>query len=204
MKRRILVIALVAAGIAAPAWAAIIHPKQAKQIKVNFVTAYQPCATGPLQHRPPILDVLQSCAPALTTINNPLHQITFGPSGSAMALVKVVNGDVQIKFKAKHVLDNGTPFGGVLVADVVLRVSDHACGPPTYTTPCTVADVDLSSPVQLIKIGCTAGTCNGTFLINTLVPGLIAVGDEGNVELSQFVIKDPDGDVCFRQGLFLP
>ena len=55
-----------------------------------------------------------------------------------------------------------------------------------------------------IPIGCTAGTCKGVFTINTLQPGLITIADEGNIELDQIVVRDPDRDDAFRQGLFLP
>lgn len=200
MKQLVIVLGTIVLGLGGTAQAANNHPKQAKQVKVSFVTAYEQCTTGPLVHRPPLLNSVDSCVPALTTEKNPAHKIIFGTDGSAVALIRVGAGDVKITFKAAGILDNvsGFPYGGSLLALVSLRVTDHACG-EAATTPCTVADMSLPIP-----IGCTAGTCNGIFRINTLFANLIKVGDEGNVELGQIVVRDPDGDDAFRQGLFLP
>lgn len=200
VQQGLVALSAIVLGVGGVAVAQPVHPKQAKQVRVSFVTAYNPCTSGPLVHRPPLLHLFNSCVPVLTTETNPSEKVTFGPKGQAQAIIKVAPGDVKIAFKAKDILNNGAPHSGSLHAAVSLRVSDHACGAMSpYTTPCTVQDVELP-----ITIGCTVGSCSGNFTVNTLIPGLIVVGDEGNIELGQIVIRDDDGDEAFRQGLFLP
>jgi hypothetical protein len=204
VQQGLVVLGAIVFGVGGAAVAQPVHPKQAKQVKVSFVTAHEPCTSPTLVHRPPLLNGVGSCAPVLSTEATPAgpltEEVTFGPKGQAQAIIKVAPGDVKIAFKSKDIRNKGVPHSGDLHAAVMVRVSDHACGAMSpFLTPCTVQDIELP-----ITIGCTAGTCSGNFTLNTLIPTLIVVGDEGNVELGQIVIRDGDGDDAFRQGLFLP
>jgi len=186
-------------GFSGPALADHNHPEKAKIAKINFVTAYEPCTVPTSQHRPPYDDPALACPPVLSTGIDVTHKITFAVDGRLAANVQVGKGDVKISFKGRGVLDDSAPYNGALQALVSLRATDNACTAPEYMTPCTLIDIPF-----VFDFGCSIGVCQGKTTVNMVLPDALRDGDNGNIEIGQITVIDPDGDQCFTQGLFVP
>jgi len=156
-----------------------------------------------LDHRPPFgmpdYPTLVACPQVLSTEADGTNKVTFATDGRLSASIKVAKEDVKISFKGEGILNNATAYSGALEAIVVVRVTDAACGGPAFITSCTLIDFPFS-----VTFGCTNGACKGKTTANAVIPAAIQEGDEGNIEVQQVVVRDPDGDDCFRMGLFVP
>lgn len=171
---------------------------QAKQLKVDMVTAYNQCTAPILTHRPTL--AFPACVPARTSANNPANIYEFGPKGKMSVQLQRTTGDIKLKIKGAVILRNGTPYSGAgLTGSVVVRATDNGCG-AAFDVDCTM--VDFPFPVGL---SCTNGKCSASSsTANLVLPGTLHAGDTANIELQQIQILDDDGDVAFRMGLLVP
>jgi hypothetical protein len=201
-KATMLVVACVALGslvVAGSAGAAAYNaPKQAKKMSIEMVTAVNQCTAPTLTHRPSL--ALPSCAPVVSTDNNPIHSYTFSDHvGSASVSLQAAKGDVKLGAKSKSVLKNGSPYSGNdLQATATIRTTDNGCG-PLFDTDCTI--VDFPFPVGLT---CTNGSCKAaTATANATLPGAVHAGDNANIQIGAVTILDEDGDGVARGGLYV-
>jgi len=117
----------------------------------------------------------------------------------------------------------GAGYNGVLLAQSVIRITDHSNAPSTCAvgsgaSPCvtgTVQDLTFSVPVS-----CSSGTCApAVATINTGLAGAVKEFQRGNVEILNVRVKSPGPDFSFggfpwpgnaddekflSQGIFLP
>lgn len=187
-------------------------PAKAKGIKTDLVVAYQCTAPNATQFFVGA-GIISACTPPFPTTNsNPANVTTFGPKGKATIKVGVANGDIKVGIKALDLLNNGMAANGINLgakADRVIATSG-TCAPglppqpaPLPGTECTSTDI---SPLfsALLSIPCTSGKCQLKTTVNTIVPGAISVGSLANTEIGGIGLTDPDGDVAFTSGLFIP
>lgn len=186
-------------------------PKKASGIKLNLVTAYNVCASpNATQFQAGI--GLPACSPPVpTTTNNPLNDVEFGPKGLAQVGVSVSKGDIKIAIKASDIKNNGVAANGInlkaTTASVIATSTNCHTGLPPQSPPanayCTSTDLGpLFSAV--FSVPCTAGKCALASTVNTIIPGTVMTGSQANTELSGIGLSDPDGDLTFHEGLFLP
>jgi hypothetical protein len=188
-------VAIVAA--ASVAGAIPFQPLKAKLAKVSMVVAYDQCVAPAPDHRPP---VTSSCtSPVASTANNGANVTTFGPDGQLLVQLKTAKGDLKVVAKGKDIVNNGSSYTGSLNLAVMLRMTDDANVGPSFTAPGTVVDFGFTVP-----IGCVAGVCKASTTFNALAVGLFAEGEAANVEIVRLQVEDPDGEVAFRPGLFVP
>jgi hypothetical protein len=241
MKRVLpLALALCAVGAMALATAANAghqRPLSAPKIQTNLVPAFEECTTSNGFHGPPLAG--PSCNPPVPT--SPALETRNGMIASGK--LKVVgsdappeDSDVLINLSATDVrcdndgtLDStacgaanavgGADYAGILVAQAMIRISDHFndAAPGGGTDPATVIDL----PFQAGPIGCagTAGdtangsTCSIATSADTLVPadgGAVKDGKRGVVEVQQIEVIDgglngvTPTDRFLVQGIFIP
>jgi len=97
-------------------------------------------------------------------------------------------------------------FTGELTGRVALRITDrgsNALG-GGGSDPATVADITLDLPVPCAATGAEAGgTCATVTTVDALIPGAVAEGRRAIWALGQVELRDPDGGVFARQGVFV-
>jgi len=96
----------------------------------------------------------------------------------------------------------GTGYGGVLLAQSLIRITDHSNAPGTDATcannsgiaPCQTGTVeDLPFTVPLV---CGSGTCGpAAATINALKPGTVKEQQRGNIEITNVRVVTPGNDM---------
>jgi len=162
-----------------------------------MVVAYDQCTSPASTHRPPLGP---SCTPPVaSSANNGSNVTTFGPDGQLQVQLKMAKGDVKVVAKGKDIVNNGTSYTGSLNLIAIIRLTDNANVGASYTTPGTVLDFSFGVP-----IGCVDGVCKASTTFNAIAAGLFAEGEASNIEIVRLDVEDPDGEVAFRPGLFVP
>jgi hypothetical protein len=205
---------LALAGASAMAIAAYNTPAKAKGIKTDLVVAYHVCpgpanATQFFGNAP-----LPACTPPNPVTNdNPTNEVTFGPKGSMNVAVALGSGDIKFAFKGADVQNNGSPFTGNLTAaakSVISTSNACAAGAPPQPKPAPGAGIDCTSEdlgalfSAVFEVPCTAGKCGLKSSVNTIAPNSVSSGSLANTQISGIGMQDPDGDVAFTSGLFIP
>lgn len=202
---------LLVGALAAPAFATFNVPAKASLLKINLAVAYNVCTSpNATQFQGPA--GLPACTPPVaTTTNNPTNVTTFGPKGTAQAVISVVPGDIKIGIKASGVLNNGVPANGInlkaATTSVIATSNNCHTGTPPQSPPpnadCTSQNIGpLFSAI--FNVPCTNGTCALKSTVNTIIPGAITSGTSANTQISGIGLADPDGDMAFQEGLFIP
>jgi hypothetical protein len=196
---------------AGAAMAAYNTPAKAKKLKVDLSVAYNVCGGSPNASLVFGMAPLPACTPPVpTTSNNPTNLTTFGPKGAASVQIGVATGDLKIGIKSIDVLNNGVPANSInltAVSQTVVSTSGNCAmglGNPTPDgTECTSQNIGpLFSAV--FPVPCLAGKCALKTSVNTLLPGTITIGGKANTNISGIGLADPDGDLAFTEGIFLP
>jgi hypothetical protein len=205
---------LALAGASALAIAAYNVPVKAKAIKTDMVVAYHVCSGSPnatafFGNAP-----LPACMPPNPQTNdNPTNEVTFGPKGSMNIAVALGKGDIKIAVKGADIQNNGAPFDGSLTAaaaSVISTSSSCAAGAPPQPKPAPGAGIDCTSIdlgtlfSAVFAVPCTAGKCGLKSSVNTIAPNSVSTGSVANTQISGIGMQDPDGDLAFTSGLFIP
>jgi hypothetical protein len=187
-------------------------PSKAKGIKTDLVVAYSCTAPNATQFFAGA-GVISACTPPPPTTNtNTTNETTFGPKGSANIAVSVGKGDIKVAIKAGDIQNNGVPADAISLgakADRVVATSgDCAPGVPPQAAPvpgteCSSQDIS-SLFTAIFSIPCTAGKCQLKTSVNTIVPGALSSGGVVQTEIGGIGLSDPDGDLAFTSGLFIP
>jgi hypothetical protein len=185
---------------------------KAKGFKTDLVVAYGCTAPNATQFFVGA-GIIAACMPPVpTTMTNPANVTTFGPKGKASIKVSVATGDIKVGIKAIDILNNGTPANGINLGAAANRVivTSGNCAPglppqaaPVPGSECTSTDIS-SLFTAIFSIPCTSGKCVLKTTVNTIVPGAVSAGGLVNTEIGGIGLTDPDGDVAFTSGLFVP
>jgi hypothetical protein len=203
------------AGGSAVAIAAYNTPSKAKTIKTDMVVAYHVCSGTPNATMFFGTTPLPGCTPpSPMTADHAAHLVTFGPKGSMNLAVALGSGDIKVAVKGSDIMDNGSPASINLKAaasSVISTVNScanmaGATSPPAPGTGVDCTGQDLSFLFSaVIGIPCVAGKCSLKSSINTIIgAGAITTGSLANTQISGISVKDPDGDIAFTSGLFIP
>jgi hypothetical protein len=180
-------------------------PLKAKGLKIDLTVAYNACgAANDTQGTNPPLPACHP--PVLSTNTSGTHSVTFGPKGAGQIQVKVATGDIKLKVKTADVQDNGVTIADGqmlgLHVDSAISTSD-SCG---SADPAGCTTIDLGPLFNnVFKASCLAGKCTVNSTVNTLLgAATIMAGDRVNITIAGVGVNDQDGDVAFREGLFIP
>ena len=114
----------------------------------------------------------------------------------------------------------GPDYSGSLTGTSQIRITDHFNG-TSGTDTGTVVDLPFSVPASCVNTVSTSigGTCSTSTTANATVPGAVADGKRGNVEIQTISIFDggstgiggggvapppPDSTRFLTQGIFIP
>jgi hypothetical protein len=188
-------------------------PAKAKTLKVDMVVAYACTAPNASSCLGGSCALIPACTPPVARTNtNPANVTTFGPKGSANATIGVGKGDLKIGIKAGDVLNNGVPANAVSLGSVsgtVIATSGN-CAPGLPPQPAPVPGTECTStnlgPLfsAVFTVPCTAGKCALKTTVNTIVPGTVTIGGLANTQIDGIGLSDPDGDLAFVTGVFIP
>jgi hypothetical protein len=203
------VLALVGTG--GLALAAYNVPFKAKKMKMDLAVAYECTAPNATQFFAGAGIIAACNPPAPATDSNPTNKTTFGPKGAANVSLSVAKGDMKVAVKASDVQNNGVAANsinlGSQATDVIATSSNCAPGTPPQAMPtgidCTSQDIGALFSA-ILAVPCTAGKCQLKTSINTIAPGAITAGGMVNITLGQIGLTDPDGDLAFATGVFIP
>jgi hypothetical protein len=180
-------------------------PLKAKALKVVMAVAYNACgASNDSQGTTP---PLPACHPPTPSTNaTSTHKVSFGPKGAGQLQVAVATGDIKLSVKLSDVQDNG-----VTIADNQL-LGLHVDSAISTSSGCASADPNGCTTIDLgplfnnqFKATCLAGKCQLKSTVNTLLgSATITAGDRANITISGVGVNDQDGDVAFREGIFIP
>ena len=226
-----------------------VRPKGATPLYVPLVIAYKQCNTygspnsthnggvpGP-SCAPPLGPQQESQFLWVGTPDTPGNLSAANSIGFIRLVVKTTspedvlitsNGtDVRCKPSVSAAVCNsansglaGPDYSGNLTGTAQIRITDHFNG-ASGTDTGTVVDLPFSVPASCVNTVSTSigGTCSTSTTANATVPGAVADGKRGNVEIQTISINDggstgiggggvapppPDSTRFATQGIFIP
>jgi hypothetical protein len=115
--------------------------------------------------------------------------------------------DVKTIFSMTDIRNNPSlsDFTGQLQVEVPLQITDsyNADENPEMGT---AQSVNLQIPVNCTATADTSigGACSINSTMNAIIPGAVLENKRNNWQLGQVTVKDPNGSVFLRQGLWVP
>ena len=195
------------------------RPKGATPFRASLVVAYNQCTGVPNRQHGGPLNVL-SCNPPvqsssiLTVGTLDANGVTPGFVGGIRFLVVTGNtntdaneADVKTIFSMTDIRNNPSlsDFTGQLQVEVPLQITDsyNADENPEMGT---AQSINLQIPVNCTATADTSigGACSINSTMNALIPGAVLENKRNNWQLGQVTVKDPNGSVFLRQGIWVP
>jgi hypothetical protein len=205
------------------------RPKGASPLQVSLVPAYRECTAPNSQHGPPLAH--PSCNPpaqessALTV--GTIDANGFAANSVASVRFAVLAGDpstpaddadVAFRLNATDVRcaatgagcpgGLGTDYAGQVLVTTTLRITDrdNDVGTGGGSDAATVSDVPLEVPADCtITAGTETGaTCALTTTLDSVIPGVVKERDRSIWQMQRIELRDGDGSVFMRQGIFVP
>jgi len=204
----------IATGASGASWQPLqrpyARPAAAGPVHVPLVTAFEPCTAANREHGPPL--AFPSCSPPLPASPNLIVSAgeAYQSSTGFVRLKPIVgttgqpdDADVLLRLRITNVMNasDRSDYTGVLRPELTVRLTDRD-GFQHQTTQDFPFGFDV--PCAATASTTVGGLCELATTADAVVPGSVPEGTRAIWQLGAVQVRDGEGDVFVRQGIFVP